>query len=580
MIDIYKKIFILFSNSEKKKFKFLVFLMIVMAFIEVVGVSSIMPFLAVLGNPQLITENEYIFYFYNLFNLQSEEKFLIFLGGVAIFILTLSAIFKIITYYYLHRFSNMRRHSIGKKLLIKYLHQPYSFFLRKASGDISKNILSETDIVVSQVINSFLMLITYGIITLFLIIFLVSIDYKLAAILGLVFGGFYFFMYITIRKYLARIGKERQKSNGLRYKVTSETIGGIKDLKIFGKEEVYLNSFDEPSIRFSNHAATAQILSIVPQFLVEALAFGMILSMAMYALNNNGSDLGNLLPILGLYALGALKLKPAINTIYSSISNIRFASSSLDEIISDLNKPDKEISMINSNKRLAFKEKIDLLNIDFNYEGTNKKSLKSINLSIDAKTTVGFIGKTGSGKSTLIDIILGLLDPTNGSIKIDGKILNKFNKREWQNIIGYVPQTIFLIDDSISSNIAFGIEKGKIDNNKVIEVAKIAQLHEFVINLDEGYDVQIGERGVRLSGGQRQRLGIARALYHDPELLVLDEATSALDTKTEEEVMNAINKMSGKNTIIIIAHRISTVEKCDMVVTLEDGKIINVKRKI
>ena len=544
-----------------------------MSIIEVIGVGSIMPFLGVLGNPEIIEKNEYLFYVFDSLQFTSKESFLMFLGGFAIFMLLLSALFRIFTYYSLYRFSNMRRHSIGKKLLIKYLHQPYSFFLKKTSDNISKNILSETDIVVSQVINSFLMMITYSIVILFLIFFLLVVDYKLALILGALFGGFYVLMYLTIRKYIAKIGKERVVANGLRYKVTSETIGGIKDLKILGREKVYLDSFDKPSITFSKHAATSQILSMVPQFLVEAIAYSAILSMALYALQTSGTNLGDLLPVLGLYALGALKLKPAINTIYSSISNIRFATATLDEIVNDLKIEDKELNITNNNERIEFKKSIRLQNIDFVYDESVKKSLNNIDLTIKSKTMVGFIGKTGAGKSTLIDIILGLLSPTSGSIYIDDEELSEQNKRKWQNIIGYVPQSIFLIDDTISTNIAFGVPKEAIDHQKVAEVSKMAQVDEFITALDKGYDTQIGERGVRLSGGQRQRLGIARALYHDPEVLVLDEATSALDNKTEQEVMDAVNKMSGKKTIIMIAHRMSTVERCDQIIELKDGEL-------
>ena len=383
-------------------------------------------------------------------------------------------------------------------------------------------------------------------------------------------------MYMTIRKYLSKIGQKRAKANSQRFKITSETIGGIKDLKVLGREQVYLNSFTKPSYEFSHHNSTNQTLSEVPQFMVEVIAFGALLAMAMYAFASDGANIGTLLPILGLYAIGALKIKPAINGVYSSMTKMKFGAPALDSVIEDLKELDVRVEIKNDYKRLKLQDELKLQNLNFIYPNTTSSALKNINISIQANTTVGIIGTTGAGKSTLVDIILGLLSPTSGSVMVDGEELTNTNIRQWQNSIGYVPQSIFLVDDTIASNIAFGIEKDDIDIEQVEKVAKMAQVHEFVSKLDKGYYTIIGERGVRLSGGQRQRLGIARALYHNPELLILDEATSALDNKTEVEVMKAIDNMSGSKTIIMIAHRLSTVERCNKIIKLESGEIVDV----
>jgi ATP-binding cassette, subfamily B, bacterial PglK len=576
MIQVYKKIWLLFNKHEKKRAILVLFLMIIMAFLEVLGVSSILPFLAVLGNPEIIETNKYLFYLFNLLEFSNTKSFLMFLGGGAITILLLSAGLKTITSYALFRFSNIRRHSIAKKLLTKYLHQPYSYFIMRNSSDISKKILSETDLVISQVIIPTLNLTTYIVVSFFLVSFLVFVNPILALILLSVFGGFYILMYLTIRKYISKIGKERTIVNSERFKICSETIGGIKDIKILGKEKTYLKSFEQPSFQFSDYSAKYQTISQIPQHLVEVLAFGAILSLAMYSLDNEQSDLGILLPILGLYALGAMKLKPTLGGIYSSLTSIKFGLSGLDLLLTDLNdKSNLEISIKNDFKKFSLKNKLELKEISFAYPETVKKSLEDINITIQVNTTVGIIGTTGAGKSTLVDVILGLLSPSEGGILIDGNILNCDNIRQWQNSIGYVPQSIFLSDDAILNNIAFGVESDDIDINQVKKVAKMAQIDKVIEDLDNGYDTIIGERGVRLSGGQRQRLGIARALYHNPELLVLDEATSALDNDTEAEVMKAINNMSGSKTIIMIAHRLSTIEKCDVVIKLKNGRIIN-----
>jgi ABC-type multidrug transport system fused ATPase/permease subunit len=301
--------------------------------------------------------------------------------------------------------------------------------------------------------------------------------------------------------------------------------------------------------------------------------------MAMYSLSDDGESIGTLLPILGVYGLAALKLKPAIQSVYRSITLMKFAISTLDNIINDLKYSMDGITVNNNNKRLHLEQELQLVNLSFIYPYSKNLALKNINITIEVNKTLGIIGTTGSGKSTLVDIILGLLSPTNGSVVVDKQELAKENIRQWQNMIGYVPQSIFLADETIYSNIAFGIETSLVDVKRVEEVAKMAQVHEFVSKLEEGYKTIIGERGVKLSGGQRQRLGIARALYHNPELLILDEATSALDNKTELEVMKAINNMSGSKTIIIIAHRLSTVERCDKIIKLENGVIIESKNK-
>lgn len=575
MLTVYGKIWKLFNQHEKKRAILLLVLMNIMAFFEVLGVGSIMPFLSVLGNQDSIQTNQYLFYFYNLFDFKSNESFLIFLGVFALLILLVSAFVRTLSYYALFRFSNMRRHSIGQKLLKKYLHQPYKFFLNRNSSDVTKTILSETDSLIEEVIVPAVRLVTYSIVTIFLVVFLLVIDPILALILALIFGIFYSIMYLTVRKYLGKIGKERVKANGNRFKVVLETIGGIKDLKVLGREKVYLDSFTKPSSDFSTYSATSKTLSQSPQFLMEAIAFGSLLVMAIYGLSADGFDLGKFLPVLGLYALGVLKLKPAINEIYKSLSTMKYGNSGLDNVLADLeNLTNEKSNILNDNQRLLLKESLTLKNLNFSYDNSSKLALQDININIKVNTTVGIIGTTGAGKSTLVDIILGLLHPDSGEIRVDNNILNVNNIRQWQNSIGYVPQSIFLIDDSIASNIAFGVPKEEIDLKQVEQVAKMAKVYDFVTSLEKGFETVIGERGVRLSGGQRQRLGIARALYHNPELLVLDEATSALDNETEAEVMRAIDGMSGSKTIIMIAHRLSTVERCDMLIKIQNGKIV------
>ena len=545
-----------------------------MALLEVIGVGSIMPFLSVVGNPDTIQENDILRSTYQSLNFKSTESFINFLGLLALLMLFVSGVFRSLTSYFKFRFSNIRRHTIGQRLLIRYLRQPYEFFLNKNSSDISKVILSEIDLVIGQSILPALNIITFSTVTISLVLLITFIDFKLALITFCSFFVFYFIMFLTIRKLISRIGKKRNELNSLRFKITNEIINGIKELKVLGKENSYLQRFNPPSFGYSHYNSINQTVGEVPQFIVEIVAFGTILVMTLFTIQSNNNDLGQLLPKLGIYALGALKIKPAINNVYNSLTTLRYGEAALDNIIDDWKKTEFTVAYAEPINKLTLNEKIVFNSVSFKYYESNEFALKNINFEIKKNTTVGIIGHTGSGKSTLIDIILGLLLPTEGTISIDNFTLNDEAIRGWQNNIGYVPQSNFFTDSSIIENIAFGLESDKIDFDQVVKSAKMAQIHDFILSMPNSYQTIIGERGIKLSGGQRQRIAIARALYNNPEILILDEATSALDNETELEVMKAIEHMSGERTIIMIAHRLSTLKKCDKIIELNNGQIV------
>ena len=573
MIKTYQKIWILLTPHERKKAVLLLFMMVAMALMEVVGVASVFPFLMVLGNPEMIETNHYLAIVNSAFGFEDHHSFLMALGLMTLAILLVTATVRIVTQYALSKFSSMRLHSIAYRLLNMYLYQSYDFFLKRNSSNMSKTLLSEVGEVVNNALTPGLNLLTYLLLTLVIVIFLVIVDPVLALILSGVFGGVYGLMYLTVHRVLGRIGKERKRANGKRFRVASEIFGGIKELKILGREKIYLKAFEESSWIYAKHQVTAQVLSQTPKFLIEVIAFGAILVIALYALRVEGNNLGQLLPVLGLYAMGVMRLKPALDQIYMALSKMRFGAAALDDVIRDLQSLEnhEEHSIFKDNFRLPLLKELSFQDVAFSYADTSSPALKNINLTIKANTTVGIIGTTGAGKSTLVDVLLGLLPPQIGMVLIDNEPLGIENIRAWQNSIGYVPQQIFLADDTVAANIAFGVPNDEIDMQAAEQAAKMAQIHEFVATLPKGYATKVGERGVRFSGGQRQRLGIARALYHKPDLLVLDEATSALDNETEAEVMRAIDSMSGQKTIIIIAHRLSTVERCDQLVRLFRG---------
>jgi ABC-type multidrug transport system fused ATPase/permease subunit len=571
----YRKLLDLLSADDKRRGLIVLSVMLLHALTDTAGVASLLPFLAVLGNPDQIHTTRALRWAYEAGGFRSTHDFLFALGVTAFILVVVSSIISLATTYSSTRFVQMRRHSLGTRLLQAYLRQPYEFFLNRNSADLSKTILSEVDTVVVQVLKPAMDLLSYGLVTIVIILLLVVVNPTLAAVITLVVGGAYGGIYLTIRRLLLRVGAKRLKANAVRFKAAGEVFGGIKDLKVLGREQAYLTRFQQATARFSRQQYIQATLSAAPKYLIEAVGFGGILALTLVLMATR-NDLGQVLPLIGLYAFAGYRLLPAAQQIYASISTLRFGWAGLELIHGDLRslQPTETIN-IEAGDRQELHQAIRFEAVEFSYPSAERPALKDVNLTIRSRSSVGFVGSTGAGKTTAVDLILGLLKPTHGRILVDGVSLADIGGRRWQRAIGYVPQSIFLADASVSENIAFGIEPRRIDQEAVVRAAKIANIHDFVVQeLKNGYATEVGERGVRLSGGQRQRIGIARALYHDPSVLVLDEATSALDTATERAVMSAVDALSGQKTIIIIAHRMSTVERCDTIVVLNCGSIV------
>ena len=548
-----------------------------MAFIDMIGVASILPFMAVLTNPGLIETNfilKNMFQTLRLFGVEDEQQFLFVLGILVFVFLVVSLAFKALTIYVQTRFVQMREYSIGKRLIEGYLHQPYSWFLSRHSADLGKTVLSEVQQIIGNGMNPFMAVITQFMIVFALTILLIIANPKLAIIVGMSLILSYVIIFYFVRSYLNRTGEKRLKNNQLRFTAVSEAFGAAKEVKVGGLEETYINNFSKPAQIFARTQASAKVISLLPRYILEAIAFGGIIIILLYMMTKTG-NFNSILPILSLYVFAGYRLMPALQQIYSSFTQLTFVGPSIDKLYEDL----KNLKPFNKNQDqgiLPFDKSISLKNVHYNYPGTPRIALKNINLDIPAKSTVGFVGATGSGKTTLVDIILGLLEVQKGTLEVDGKVITNQNSRAWQRSIGYVPQHIYLSDDTIEANIAFGVESKDLNQDLVIKSAKIANLHKFVIDeLPKQYQTTIGERGVRLSGGQRQRIGIARALYHKPNVLILDEATSALDNQTEKAVMDEVNNLSKEITIILIAHRLNTVKNCDIIFKLNKGQLID-----
>ena len=576
-MKIFKKLFFLLSLHERKRVGILLIMIIIMALLDMIGIASILPFIAALTNPSLIETNIFLNFIYqtsNRFGVETNQEFLFFLGVLVFLTLIISLTFKALTTYVQVRFVYMREYSIGKRLVEGYLHQPYSWFLSRNSSDLGKTILSEVSQVISNGIKPLMELIAKSILTIVIIALLFSVDPKLTLIVGLSISFAYLVVFYFVRNLLNRSGKERLKSNQLRFIAVSEAFGAIKEVIIRGLEKFYIQSFSNSSQNYARTIALSQVIGQLPKFILEAISFGGILLIIIYKMTQSG-NFNNTLPVISLYVFAGYRLMPALQQIYNSLTQLAFVGPSIDKLHSDL-KSLKPLNINYDEDVFTFNKEINLHHIHYNYPNTSRTALRDINLTIPLKSNVGLVGSTGCGKTTTIDIILGLLEPQKGTLEVDGKVVTEQNSRAWQQLIGYVPQHIYLSDDTIMANIAFGVEPKDINHDMVKKASKIANLHQFVTDeLPKQYLTTIGERGVRLSGGQRQRIGIARALYHNPKVLVLDEATSALDNQTEQAVMEAINNLNKKITIILIAHRLNTVKNCDIIYKLDKGQLIS-----
>ena len=572
-----KKFIYLLSLNDQRGIGFLLIFLIISAFLDMAGIASILPFMMVLSDPSLLETNFFLNFFYEkskLFGVTNEVDFLFILGLLVFLLLVISLSFKAFTTYFQSRFIQNLEYSLSKHLLEKYLSQPYHWFLNRHSSDFGKTILSETGFIISNGFRTILEIIARGMIVIAIIILLLFVDMRLTFIIFSFFGISYFIIFFFVRKKLNDIGTKRLKNNQTRFATVSEAFGAIKTIKVGSLEKAYINEFSIAASIYAKTQASASVISVLPRFFLEAVAFGGILLIMLIFVSKNGSFV-EILPIASLYIFAGYRILPSLQLIYSCIAQLTFVKPSLDKLYKDIKDIKKSIEEKNNNI-LTLKKSIRLKNIFFKYPETQRLAIDNISLSIFSGSKVGFVGATGSGKTTIIDIILGLLQPQKGNLIIDETIITRQNFKPWQRSIGYVPQQIYLSDNTIAANIAFGFETKDINLTQVEKVSRIANLHEFVISeLPNKYQTTIGERGIRLSGGQLQRIGIARALYHDPKVLIFDEATSALDNLTEKAVMDTINNLSKDITIILIAHRLDTLKDCDNIFVMEKGRLID-----
>lgn len=576
---LFRKLARLLSSTHRKKLAGLAFLVLLSGFMEIGGIASIMPFMGMVVNPRIVTENHTLSILYHAFSFSGPRPFLVFLGFVVLGVLFLSNLFSALTIWSILRFSFQTGRDLSRMMFSAYMNHPYVFFLDRNTSELIQNTLFEIGRIVNGVLIPLLTLFSRSVIALSILGLLVWMNPFLALVAGGVLGGAYLAVYLLVKKTLGTTGREISRENALRTQVAYEAFGAVKDIKILGREAEFYRRFSRPVERYSLYQARSQMISLLPRYALETLAFGGIILIVIVLLSTGGT-LEKTLPLISLYALAGYRLMPALQAIFGNLTALRFNRSAVDRVTDDLAalRSDPRTSPLAVpppvTRPLPFSRSIDLDEIVFHYPNREEAVLKGITLSVPANTSLGIVGATGSGKTTCLDILLGLLEPSSGTLRVDGVPVTPENRRAWQANIGYVPQQIMLLDDTVLNNIAFGIPGEKINREKAIWAAKLAHLHDFIMDdLPEGYDTPIGERGIRLSGGQRQRIGIARALYHEPSVLVLDEATSALDNITENVIMEALSTLSRQKTIIMVAHRLTTVRECDTIIVLEQGKI-------
>ncbi|GAB6059663.1 ABC transporter ATP-binding protein [Desulfonatronum parangueonense] len=571
----FRKILSLLTRRERFKVCLLFATMLSTALIDMLSIASIMPFMAVVTNPQVVETNPYLQFIYERMQFTRPDQFLIFLGFIVLVLIIFSNALRLASLWFNTRFVHFCKANLSRKLLQFYMVQPYQFFLTRNTSNMGKNILEEVARVIGSVLQPILTIIARGAITLLICALLVAVDPFLAMLVVVVLGGSYALIFISVRRGLEKLGRKRVMANKGRFQASSEALCGIKDLKILGREKNFLDTFAMHNRDLAHTESRLALITQAPKFALETIGFGGIILIVIYFLSST-SQAEEIIPLLALYAFAGYRLMPAVQTLFMNISTMRFNSAALDALLEDMHeKADNfDAPLTGTMERLPITNDLVLDRITYNYPQSPDPVLHELSLRIEANTTVGFVGATGSGKTTTVDVILGLLSPKRGRLIVDGTPLDGDLMVRWQRNIGYVPQFIYLTDDTVAHNIAFGVPEAEVDLDAVERAARIANLNEFVDELSQGYQTIVGERGVRLSGGQRQRIGIARALYHDPQVLILDEATSALDNVTEEQVMQDIQRLARKKTILMIAHRLSTVQNCDTIFMLDKGRLV------
>lgn len=577
MFNLTKRLINVFSPRQTRQYFALQFLVLIMAFGEIIGIASIIPFMALVGDMSLIEQNKFISNVYKFTAISNESQFIFLVGICVLLTLLISALISMLTLWRLSMFANKVGADIADSLYFYYIKQNWLFHASGSSAEMIKKINNETTRLTNLVLMPMMQINARIVFIFILILFVFFYDPKVAIVGFSIFFIGYLFLFMLVRIRLEKNGIAISEVYENRLRLMNEAFGGIKDILLLGRDKSFIDKFHKTGKRLSYSQGTNTALAQTPRYLIELVAFGSMILLVLYLVASFDGDLGKIIPRLSVYAVAGIKLMPAFQQTYHYLALLKGNISAFESIEEDLSKAlalkSDHINM--SDDIIRPEDNIELENILFKYDGKKDSAINNLSIKIPVNSIIGLVGPSGSGKSTIVDIILGLIEPQKGNLKVDNVLIDNNNSRLWQNSIGFVPQSIFLSEGTISENIAFGIEKNEIDIDKVNSALKLSNLYEFVQNLDLGVDTKVGERGVQLSGGQRQRIGIARALYNDSDILIFDEATSSLDGLTEKTIMESIQNFSGKKTIIIVAHRLKTIQNCDQIFFIDNGEVID-----
>ena len=576
--DLLKKLSAILDRGQKIRILGLMVLILIGGLLETASASLILPLVSAILDEEKFAENRYVMQIRELFGIESVRTFTLCMLGFIIAIYIFKAVFLILQTYLLARFANKNRARCTTNLLWQFLHRPYEYYLYAETSDIIRTIYGDMD----NIFNLLLQCMNFAselMVSLCLGVFLLITDWKMCLLMVLLLGVLTLLNVKVIKKHLNIAGEGSRITQAGMYKWILQGASGIKDVKVLRKEYYFTDRYSDSAEGYADNQIKYNVLTNLPRLLIEAVAILGILIYVMISMLM-GVNIASLMTTIAAFAVAAMRLLPSVNRLNTYIANIAYFEPALDFIYENVNTKglSEENVLITHNPKeeyvpaLSFKDTIELNDITFAYPNTDKNIFTHADMTVPIGASVGVVGASGAGKSTIVDIMLGLLEVKTGEILCDG-IDAMEHYPEWLSHIGYIPQTIYMLDDSIRRNIAFGVDDSDIDDDRVWAVLKEAQMMDFVKDLPDGLDAQIGERGVRISGGQRQRLGIARALYHNPQILIFDEATSALDNDTETAIMDAIDSLHGQKTMVIIAHRLRTIENCDIIYEVKDEKI-------
>lgn len=567
-----KKLNYIFSTKDKIKIVLLTIIILIGSMLELLAISLFSPFIDGIVDQNTMMESTIMVYIYHFFSFKKYEYFLALLAVSIITVYIIKNVYIIIEKNTIYKFAYRIQRTISTKLLKSYMEEPYTFHLNKNIAVLQRSMQEDTDQFAKAILH-FMEMAAEACVCIVLGVYLFIVSKSITVVIvGLLLVCLGIFSYIN-KKYSRKWGEQGQEYKAKIYQWMNQSLSGIKDIKILDRSETFIKNYDNYMKKYVRVLRLNRLIGIMPKYIIEMVCMTGLLSAVLVKMFFGQKELSEFVPQLAIFAVAAFRLLPSVGRINEHLSAVIFATPSIDLIYHDLKEiEDLHVEEIVKDEDWHFKKEIEVKRVTYAYPEGEGNVIENACFHIRKGETVAFVGSSGAGKSTIVDILLGLLPPQQGKILVDGMNVYK-NLRTWQKEIGYIPQTIYLSDDSIRNNVAFGIEEENIDEQAVIAALKQAQLYDFVDTLPEGLDTCVGDRGIRLSGGQRQRIGIARALYHKPEILVLDEATSALDNDTEAAVMEAIDSLKGQKTIIIIAHRLTTIKNADTVYEVKDGKV-------